>query len=209
MVPSTPGGATAQSLSIGGISNVGWTGAGSTKLAVAGTLGFASCLQVNLLATSASDGFNTIRQAWRSIGQTVTGSISGATARIAHVNKSGPRGEILAWLTDITGTFVVDDVVQLARRVGSPASELRPARINELKGVGIPQLQRVRTNGADPEPTVAAAVALAAGSTVTVNKAGLAAGTYDLTGPGVTVTDQGATLPAGVTVTGGKLVLTV
>ncbi|TJZ86169.1 hypothetical protein [Paracoccus hibiscisoli] len=70
-------------------------------------------------------------------------------------------------------------------------------------------LERFRLSGDHPAPTVTANVVLAAGSIVEVDTAGVAPGTYDLTGPGVTVADDGATLPAGVAVVGGVLRLTV
>lgn len=75
--------------------------------------------------------------------------------------------------------------------------------------IGALELFRSGRNGLTA-PAVTGSLVLAAGSTVSIiGQSYLAAGTYDLTGPGITVTDQGATLPAGVTVTGGKLVLTV
>lgn len=58
-------------------------------------------------------------------------------------------------------------------------------------------------------PTVTVSLVLEAGAIVEVDTTGLVARTYDLTGPGVTVVDNGAILPAGVSVTGGKLVLVV
>lgn len=69
----------------------------------------------------------------------------------------------------------------------------------------IGQLRRFRRRGDDPEPTVAASLVLEAGTRVEVDTTGLASGTWDLTGDGVTVIDQGALLPAGVTVAGGRL----
>lgn len=66
---------------------------------------------------------------------------------------------------------------------------------------------RSGTNGETPT-NVASAVTLASGSTVTVNTTGLSLGTYDLIDVD-SLTDNGATLPAGVAVSGGKLVLTV
>lgn len=60
------------------------------------------------------------------------------------------------------------------------------------------------------DPTVTATVNLGADFALDLSRVDLLpAGTYDLIGgPGVTVTNNGATLPAGVTVTGGRLVLT-
>lgn len=76
---------------------------------------------------------------------------------------------------------------------------------------GMSRLERFRSGFyGEAQPTVAVSLVLASGAIVDVDTAGLAAGTYDLTGPGVTVTNPGnITLPAGVTLTGGKLVLTV
>lgn len=59
-------------------------------------------------------------------------------------------------------------------------------------------------------PAVTGSLVLAAGSTVSIiGRSYLAPGTYDLTGPGVTVTNNGATLPPGVSVFEGRLVLDV
>ena len=64
-------------------------------------------------------------------------------------------------------------------------------------------------HGADA-PTVTPTVALSAGSVIEISRADLLEpGTHYLTGEGVTVTNNGAVLPAGVSVTGGRLVLTV
>lgn len=87
------------------------------------------------------------------------------------------------------------------------------ATVTSVLSRGFAPLRRFRSgalgNGVT-EPTVAVSVVLAAGSTVAVaGHEHLSAGTYDLTGPGVLVADQGAFLPEGVTVTGGKLVLRI
>ena len=76
-------------------------------------------------------------------------------------------------------------------------------------GARMSKLERFVYDGDHADPTVAVTLTLAAGSVVEVDATGLAAGTYDLTGPGITVVNNGATLPAGVTITSGKLVLTV
>lgn len=78
-------------------------------------------------------------------------------------------------------------------------------------GARMSRLERFRSGmfGDEIEPTVTPTLVLASGSIVEVDKTGLAAGTHDLTGPGVTVTNNGATLPAGVTLTGGKLTLVI
>jgi len=57
-------------------------------------------------------------------------------------------------------------------------------------------------------PSVTSQVVLEAGSTVTVDRTGLAAGTYTLI-EADSLTDNGATLPPGVSVSGGRVVLEV
>ncbi|MGN7867810.1 hypothetical protein [Paracoccus sp. 22332] len=79
-------------------------------------------------------------------------------------------------------------------------------------GARMSKLERFRSGAlgdGETDPSVTVSLVLAAGSIVEVDTTGLTAGTYDLTGSGITVTNNGASLPAGVTVTGGKLVLTV
>ena len=103
----------------------------------------------------------------------------------------------------------------MALNVGNTTNEDidKIATVGSVLSAGIPMLQRFRSGAIGDgltEPTVTASLVLAAGSQVVITRQDLLApGSYDLTGPGVTVTDEGATLPAGVSVTGGKLVLVV
>ena len=101
--------------------------------------------------------------------------------------------------------------VLVDNKVNQDADQI--ATVGSVLSAGIPMLQRFRSGAIGDgltEPTVAASLVLAAGSQVVITRPDLLApGSYDLTGPGVAVTDQGATLPAGVSVTGGKLVLVV
>lgn len=72
------------------------------------------------------------------------------------------------------------------------------------------KLERIQEDWSTPASTVDVTVTLDAGSIIEVEKGAAVAGTvFDLTGPGYTVVNNGATLPAGVSVTGGKLVLVV
>lgn len=76
-------------------------------------------------------------------------------------------------------------------------------------GGRIGKLRRFKRNGNHADPTVTATVNLTA---MRIDATGLGPGTYDLgggTGTGVTYVNQGATLPAGVTLAGGKLSLVV
>ena len=62
--------------------------------------------------------------------------------------------------------------------------------------------------GQPVDPAVTSSVTLAGTCVVTVDTTGLSAGPYDLIDVD-SLTDAGATLPAGVAVSGGKLILTV
>lgn len=72
------------------------------------------------------------------------------------------------------------------------------------------KLERIQEDWSTPASTVNVTVTLDAGSIIEVEKGAAVAGSvHDLTGPGYTVVNNGATLPAGVAVTGGKLIYTV
>lgn len=72
------------------------------------------------------------------------------------------------------------------------------------------KLERIQEDWSTPASTVNVTVTLDAGSIIEVEKGAAVAGSvHDLTGPGYTVVNNGATLPAGVAITGGKLVYTV
>jgi hypothetical protein len=86
---------------------------------------------------------------------------------------------------------------------------------DEEGGTVIPQIAEfysgkygLDANNRIKTPNVASSVTLASGSTVTVDATGLAPGSYDLIDVD-TLADNGATLPAGVAVSGNRLVLTV
>ena len=73
-----------------------------------------------------------------------------------------------------------------------------------------PKLERIQEDWSTAASTVNVTVTLDAGSIIEVEKGAAVAGSvHDLTGPGYTVVNNGATLPAGVAITGGKLVYTV
>ncbi len=188
---------------------VGWDGTGTATLTVAGTLEF----RVGMMLTTGIDTSTTLP---KGTGQMFTGAdIIGVNfqAILADFEALSSSTNNRLWLSDVTGLPLAGesykfgtiqpnaDKIDLALQVGAIASR------------GVAPLQRFRSGAVGDgltEPTVTATVTLAAGSSVVISGLDLLLpGTYDLTGPGVTVTDQGATLPAGVSVTGGKLVLVV
>ena len=188
---------------------VGWDGAGSAALAVKGTLEFRRgvVLQID------GGGMDKIRLVYMHIGGEVTGSISGFKGRVAAVERTtGRGGNFKVWLSDVSGTPQAGDVFAVfpARNTDGTNSP-NTVTVTSVISQGIAPLQRFRSGaigGGLTDPAVAPTITLAPGAQVVV-PAGLSAGAYNLTGPGVTVVNQGATLPAGVSVTGGRLVLTV
>ena len=186
----------------------GWDGTGSATLTVAGTLEFRAGIAIA-----------TAGPAWGQHRLELGRRIKTATAEatIADYENRGSDATNRTWLTDLTGTpqpgetFVYGVAVLVDNKVNQDADQI--ATVGSVLSAGIPMLQRFRSGAIGDgltEPTVTASLVLAAGSQVVITRQDLLApGSYDLTGPGVTVTDEGATLPAGVSVTGGKLVLVV
>lgn len=188
---------------------VGWDRTGNATLTIAGKLEMRAGVEMIV-----GNGTERARRIYQWMGRTVTGSISGATGRIAAVEKWHIFGNLKVWMTDVTGTFVAGDQFQVYPNENwKPVSTPSIVTVSSIVGAGIPQLRRFRSGAVGTglvEPTVTASLVLASGAQVVIGRRDLLApGTYDLTGPGVTVTNNGATLPAGVTVTGGKLVLVV
>lgn len=188
---------------------VGWDGTGTATLDIAGTLEFRRGVRVSVDPASMVP----IRYVYKHIGNMVTGSISGFTARVSAVERTTVRGtRYNIWLDDVTGTPVVGDVITVApKRNGDGTDDPTTLTLTAVGTFGIVPLQRFRSGAVGDglaEPTVTATLTLAPTARIVV-PAGLPAGSHDLTGPGVTVVNNGASLPAGVTVTGGKLVLVV
>ena len=186
----------------------GWDGTGSAVLTVAGTLEFRAGIMLTVGNT-----------AWvqRFVKPGTRVETPGFAATIADYEERSDKTTNRMWLSDLTGlpqpgesfVFGMSSDVGDAIDVEIPLS----ATVTAVASRGMPMLQRFRSGAigdGTAEPTVAASLVLAAGSTVVIQgRDYLTAGTHDLTGPGVTVTDNGATLPAGVSVTNGKLVLVV
>ena len=187
---------------------MGWDGTGSAVLTVAGTLEFRAGIMLTV-------GNTAWKQRFVKPGTRV--ETPGFAATIADYEERSDKTTNRMWLSDLTGlpqpgesfVFGMSSDVGDAIDVEIPLS----ATVTAVASRGMPMLQRFRSGAigdGTAEPTVAASLVLAAGSTVVIQgRDYLTAGTHDLTGPGVTVTDNGATLPAGVSVTNGKLVLVV
>lgn len=190
---------------------VGWDGTGSAVLTVHGTLEFRAGIMLTVGNTAWSQRY--IRPGTRIETANFAGTIADYEERGA-----GSGGTInRLFLSDLTGTPQPGEsfVYGMASEIGDTVDRDNPlsGTVTAIATRGTPMLQRFRSGALGSgmtEPTVTASLVLAARSKVVIGRPDLLApGTYDLTGPGVTVTNQGASLPAGVSVTGGKLVLTV
>ena len=185
----------------GGQAGFDGSGGGSASLTVEGTLAFKTVVSVS---------YDTGPQNWAELikqGATVTGSTSGATGTFVSqsTNTDGISGTIR--LVDVTGTFVDGEELTESLRRDNGVAASQPL-VNGTPTVSIGQINEIQTGIYGETPNVASAVTLASGSTVTVDTSGLATGTYDLIDVD-TLTDNGATLPSGVSVVGNRLQLTV
>lgn len=199
---------TGKSLVISGQqARVGWDGTGTAALTLGGKLEFRRgvCVQINT-----GNKPQLIRYAYKHIGKQVIGSISGATGRVGAVERRIGSGFIFnVWLYDVVGMPVVGDVLAISLALKKDGSEIPNfITVASIIDQSVAPLQRFRSgaigNGLT-EPTVAATITLTPSAQIVVSE-GLPS--QDLTGPGVTVVNSGATLPAGVSITGGKLVYT-
>jgi len=165
------------------------------------------------------------------IGDVVTNSgatASGVVRKILNVNPVGGTSNIYLYLTDTVGVFADNDTLtstdlwmrdifqedtggNFGAVNGTPTYTIgligdvitgRGPQVGDL-----PAGVAANGHGATP-PSVNSVLTLSASSAVTVQTAGLASGTYDLIDVD-SLTDNGATLPSGVAVSGNKLVLTV
>lgn len=185
----------------------GWDGTGSATLTVAGTLEFRAGITLAVSGTMQ-------KQRIMRYGRRLQNASFAAT--LGDYEERSATGNHMV-LTDLTGMPVVGETFEfgIIEQIDDSNDRLdqQLATVTAILSRGIPRLQRFRSGtigDGTVEPTVAASVVLARGSSVAISgREYLTPGSHDLTGPGVTVTNQGATLPAGVTVTGGKLVLVV
>ena len=139
------------------------------------------------------------------------GATSGATGRWDSWRQTGSN--VRARVRDIAGAPVEGEAtVSAIRNHAGEEPAIRTGVVTDILPGEIGQLRLFRSGRWGlVAPGVTAGVILAAGSAVLIP--GLAwldpNKTYYLTGPGITVVDQGAVLPAGVSVVGGRLVLVV
>lgn len=187
----------------------GWDGTGSATLTIAsgGTLEFVAGLTLAV-------GGGLYSQRFVRTGNPVLGRTSGFTAMLADYEQYGDGTNNPLVLCDLTGLPVAGELFEYAIEWAIAENRVKAdMTVTSILSRGIPMLQRFRSGSVGNglvEPTVTASLVLAAGSSVVIGRRDLLLpGSYDLTGPGVTVTNNGATLPAGVSVTGGKLVLVV
>lgn len=186
---------------------VGWDGTGTATLTISGKLKFRRgvCLQF------ISGGMNNIRYAYKHSGQEVTGSTSGFKGRIGAVERTSSKGDNFnIWLYDVTGTPVVGDVFEISPGLNKDRTHTAKfVTVTSVVDQGIVPLQRFRSGGIGDgltDPTVSATITFTSTAQIVVPQ-GLPQGqSYDLTGPSVAVVNNGATLPVGVSITGGKLV---
>lgn len=186
----------------------GWDGTGSATLTVAGTLEF----RAGIMLTVGGTAWN---QRYIKPGNRIVTENFAAT--IADYEERSDKTTNRLFLSDLMGTPQPGEsfLYAIASDVSDTSDPEIPlnATVTAVVSRGMPMLHRFRSGTIGDgvtEPTVSVSLVLAAGSVVVIGRADLLEpGTYDLTGPSVAVTNNGATLPAGVTVTGGKLVLTV
>lgn len=189
---------------------VGWDGTGTATLTVAGTLEF----RVGITLRVGGTGF---KQRYVELGRRIEAANFAATiGAYEELAEKGNTNKLV--LTDVTGLPVIGDSFVCGAEMTTEAGTDGPdadlvGTVTSIFSRGLSPLQVFRSGAIGDgltAPTVTASVVLAAGSIIAIDRRDLLTpGTYDLTGPGVTVTNNGATLPAGVTVTGGKMVLTV
>lgn len=183
---------------------VGWDGTGNAILTVAGTLEF----RAGMMLTVSSAGS---KQAYAVTGNDVVGTDFRATLADYEEQAAGTNHRL--WLCDVTGLPVVGEPSVLGFSQPAETRVDEKVTVVAIASRGVAPLQRFRSGAVDDgltEPTVNATVVLRAGARIVTT--GFGPGTYDLgggAGTGVTYVDQGATLPAGVSLTAGKLVLTV
>lgn len=207
-----------QSLIVSGSRNfVGWNGSGAAALNVGGTLDFRTGAMVMLKFDASNEDILKKSHLHLYPGAVVRGESSGFTGRVAEMHrwKRSTTDTHRLWLCDIVGTPEVGELIYYYTEPDFPTDgsfETAPGLDHKATVASVtwqaPQLRRFKSRGDEPEPTVAVTVNLGLTAQI-IPPQGLPPGPYDLTGQGITVVNNGAVLPAGVAVTGGKLILTV
>lgn len=188
----------------------GWDGTGTARLTVRGRLEFGAGATVEV-------GDALYKQRLVDPGSPILASDSGLTGSMAGFEERSRTSLNRVHLYDLSALPAIGEklTVGYTEYVADDGdyNTMQTVTVTGILSRGLPQLARFRSGMVGTglvEPTVAAEVVLAAGSEVAIKgRHLLPAGTHDLTGAGVTVVNQGATLPAGVTVAGGRLLLTI
>lgn len=185
---------------VGDMGWVGWdgiSGPGTLTIEAGGTLEFHATPVVQYAEYDFA--------IWYPLMGSLIGETSGATGEFDSWRRRTNRNAYVR-IRDMIGTPIVGERTTKEKYL-KPASgkvaAILPAVIGKIeKG------WKGRLGAANTSATFE--VILSSGSQLVIsNRNLLPTGTYDLTGPGITVVNNGATLPAGVSVTGGKLVLVV
>ena len=188
----------------------GWDGMGTARLTVCGRLEFGSGATVEV-------GDALYKQRLVDPGSPILASDSGLTGSMSGFEERHRSSLNRVHLYDLSALPVVGEklTVGYTEYVADDGdyNTMQTVTVAGILSRSLPQLARFRSgmvgNGL-VEPTVTAEVILAMGSEVAIKgRDMLPAGTYDLTGAGVTVVNQGAILPAGAAVVGGRLQLTI
>ena len=157
---------------------------------------------------------------------TSSGGASGVVRRLLNTSPSGGNRDWWIYVTDVTGGTFADGETLSATTLymreiyaegtgtfatinGAPSVSM--SCIGEVKSGRGPQVGELPSGfdaeGRCADPNVVSQLTLGAGATVAADTTGLAPGTYDLID--VDVLTPGASLPAGLSIVGNRLVLTV
>lgn len=197
-------------LSIGGPrAMAGWDGAGTAKLTIQGKLEFRAGATVEI-------GDALYKHRLVDAGSPLVASDSGVTGMMSDFEE-WDRSTSRLHMYDLSALPQIGEKLTIGytEYVADDGDYQTPQLVSVVRILsrGLPTLQPFRSGLIEDglaAPTVTAELVLAAGSDVAIaGRNLLMPGSYDLTGEGVSVTNQGAILPEGVAVTNGRLVLTV
>lgn len=184
---------------------VGWDGTGAATLTVTDKLEFR-------IGATLAVGSSLLRYQYMIVGNTLTGP--NWTAKLADYEDYNGSTQNRMWVTDLTSAPTVGDSFVIGYFLNDDVnpSRMEPWSVSftSIQSAGVAPLQIFKRRGDDPTPTVTPTLVLPSGLDVVVSQNWLlTSGTsIDLTLPGITVTNNGANLQAGVTISGGKLIYT-
>ncbi|MBU2958939.1 hypothetical protein Q4511_13645 [Paracoccus sp. 1_MG-2023] len=200
-----------RSLSLqGGRVMAGWDGAGHGRLTVRGRLEFGAGIVLEI-------GDALYKQRLVHPGTALLASESGLSAMMSDFEERdrGTKNRLHLYALSALPQTGERLTIGHTEYVADDGDYTTPSTVT-VTGIlsrSMPCLRRFRSGMIGDglqQPTATGEVILAPGAQVAITgREFLQPGTHDLTGDGVTVVDQGALLPAGVSVTGGRLVLTI